>query len=79
MANALEMLSKIQFSTFRLAKSHVPAQAVELTQASHAGTVEGVNAINAKYSTAQPPNMIIKEIIHSRLFANLTVTGVVFF
>ena len=42
MANAFDIFSNIQFSTFLLASSHIPAHAVALTQASQTGTEEGV-------------------------------------
>src|SRR5258706_229712 len=69
----------IQFSTLRLASNQVPAQAVELTHASHTGTVDGVKVINAKYSIPHPTKIMISEMIHSFLLANFTVTGVAFF
>lgn len=41
-ATRFEILRKIQFSILRLAKSHIPAHAVEETNASSKGTSESV-------------------------------------
>src|ERR1035438_5582709 len=64
-AKALEMFSNTQFSIFRLASSHMPAHAVELTHASQYGTVEVVNLASSSASTAKLMDVIMITVSHS--------------
>ena len=75
MANRLEMLSNIQFSSLRLASNHIPAQAVDDTHASHTGTFEVVNFLSNTYNIAHPANTIVKVIAHSVRVNQLIFTG----
>src|SRR3954464_8514093 len=74
MANRLEIFNKIQFSSLRFASSHIPAQAVDDTQASHTGTFEVVKFLSITYSILQPTNTISKVIIHSRRVVRVIFT-----
>src|SRR3954468_6061572 len=75
MANRLLMLSNTQFSTLRLASSHIPAHAVDDTHESQIGTVEGVNLTRMIYNIPHPPKTINRVINHSRLLEKLTFTA----
>lgn len=65
MTKRLLILSKIQFSIFRFANSHIPAQAVELTHASQYGTSESVKLNNKKLRIKKPNIEIARIILHS--------------
>lgn len=58
MATALLMFSHIQFSNFRLANNHMPAQAVALTKASITGTTELVKYFNTKIKVQTHPRLL---------------------
>src|SRR3954470_19211301 len=75
MANKLLTLSKIQFSNLRLASSHIPAHAVDDTQASQIGTVESVKFFSSKYKTPHPTKIISKVIAQSCLLFIDILTG----
>ena len=79
MATALEMFSNIQFSTLRFASSHIPAQAVALTKASHKGTVDGVKFFSVMYKIRKPPPTMDKTMRHSFLLVKVMGTGGKFF
>ena len=66
MAKALLMLSKIQFSIFRLASSHIPAHAVALTHESASGTVESVKFTSTVYNNTNAATTIASTIVQSR-------------
>ena len=74
-AKPFEMFSRIQFSILLLAKSHMPAHAVELIHASQAGTVEEVKRDRINYNTSHPPRTMATVIIHSCRPAKSTFTG----
>lgn len=74
-ANAFDMFSSNQFSIFRLARSHIPAHPVALTQASHAGTSESVREERKKNRIRNPPNTMLKVMIHSVRDEKDTRTG----
>src|SRR5690606_8884597 len=65
MANALLILSNIQFSIFRLANNHIPAHAVDDTQASQTGTSESVKWVSDKDRMKKPTTTIASTIPHS--------------
>ena len=76
MANALLMLSSIQFSILRLASNHIPAHAVALTHASATGTVESVKFISTVYSNTNAITTMEIVMIQS-LLVLLLIAGAV--
>src|SRR4051812_323111 len=75
MANRLETFNNIQFSNLCFASSHIPAQAVDDTQASHTGSFEVVKFLSITYNMPQPTNTISKVIIHSLRVVKVIFTG----
>ena len=67
MATRFDMFNHIQFSSFRLAKSHIPAQAVDETKESIIGTSESVKFFKMMYRKPHPKKAMPKVITNSFL------------